>query len=177
MDNANRLSIDMAIAAKRAPALDRIDIRILAALQKNGRSTIQKLAANVGLSSRACLERVRRLEAARIISGYRAVIDLGLLSRPITVFTEIALEKHGHRDRFERHVTAIEEVVECWEVSGAFDYLARFVCADLANYEALTTGLLDHPNLGIARIVSHVALRPVRRFAGYPDALLAPKPG
>ena len=162
------------MAVKRPPALDRIDIKILAALQRDGRSTIQKLAETVGLTPRPCLERVRRLEAAGIIAGYQAVVALERLSRPVTVFTEITLEKHGRQDRFEHRVAAIEEVVECWEVSGTVDYLARFVCADLAAYQALTTTLIDDPNLGVARIVSHVALRPIRRFTGYPESLLAP---
>src|SRR6516164_62200 len=131
------------MAAKRPPALDRIDVKILAALQRDGRSTIQKLAHAVGLSPRASLERVRRLGASGVIAGYYAVVD---------------------------------EVVECWEVSGTVDYMARFVCADLAAYEELTSVLIDDENLGVARIVSHVALRPVRRFTGYPDALLARKP-
>ena len=80
------------MSPKRPPALDRIDLKILSVLQRDGRSTIQKLAEIVGLSPRPCLERVRRLEAAGIISGYRAVIALELLSRPVTVFAEIALE-------------------------------------------------------------------------------------
>jgi DNA-binding Lrp family transcriptional regulator len=163
------------MAANRPPALDRIDIKILAALQRDGRSTVEKLARSAGLSSRACLERVRRLEAAGIITGYQALIDLGRLSRPVIVFAEIALEKQGRQDRFEQRLAAIEEVVECWQISGPFDYLARFVCADLARYETLTTSLIDDPDLGVARIVSLVALRPVRRFAGYPESLLAPK--
>ena len=56
----------------RPPSLDAIDIKILAALQRDGRSTIQKLAGKVGLSARPCLERVRRLEGAGIIAGYRS---------------------------------------------------------------------------------------------------------
>jgi DNA-binding Lrp family transcriptional regulator len=158
--------------AKRPPALDRIDVKILAALQRDGRSTIQKLAQAVGLSPRASLERVRRLEAAGVIAGYQAVIELGRLSRPVNVFAEIVLERQANRGRFEKRVAAIEEVVECWEVSGAVDYVARFVCPDLAAYEELTTALIDDENLGVARIVSHVALRPVRRFSGYPGSLL-----
>jgi DNA-binding Lrp family transcriptional regulator len=63
-------------------------------------------------------------------------------------------------------------VVECWEVSGNIDYIARFVCADLAAYEELTSTLIDDETLGVARIVSHVALRPIRRFTGYPESLL-----
>jgi DNA-binding Lrp family transcriptional regulator len=168
--------IETAMAIKRSPALDRIDVKILSSLQRNGRSTMQELAVQAGLSPRASLERVRRLEAAGIIAGYRAVIDLAHLSRPVNIFAEITLAKQAHQVRVERRLAAMEEVVECWEVSGTVDYLAHFICADLAAYEALTSRLIDDSNLGLERIVSHVALRPVRRFAGYPESLLSRKP-
>ncbi len=163
------------MAAKRPPALDRIDIKILAALQRDGRMTNQKLAEVVALSPRASLERVRRLEAAGIIGGYQAVIELRALTRPVNVFVEIVLEKQANRGRFEKRLGALDEVVECWEVSGNVDYVARFVCADMVDYEELTAGLIDDAHLGVARIVSHVALRPVRRFGGYPESLLVRK--
>jgi DNA-binding Lrp family transcriptional regulator len=161
------------MATKRAPVLDRIDVKILAELQRNGRSTMQELGAKAGLSPRASLERVRRLEAAGIVTGYRAVIDIAHLSRPVNIFAEIILTKLAQRVVVEKRLAAMHEVVECWEVTGATDYLARFVCADLSIYEALTTRLIDDPGLGVLRIVSHVALRPVRRFAGYPESLLS----
>jgi Lrp/AsnC family transcriptional regulator of ectoine degradation len=161
------------MATKRAPVLDRIDVKILAELQRIGRSTMQELGAKVGLSPRASLERVRRLEAAGIITGYRAVIDIAHLSRPVNIFAEIILTKLAQRAVVEKRLAAMHEVVECWEVTGATDYLARFVCADLSIYEALTTRLIDDPGLGVLRIVSHVALRPVRRFTGYPESLLS----
>jgi DNA-binding Lrp family transcriptional regulator len=163
------------MAVKRSRSLDAIDIKILAALQRDGRSTIQKLAHRVGLSPRACLERVRRLEAGGIIAGYQAVIELRHLSRPVNVFAEIVLEKQANRSRFERRLGSVDAVVECWEVSGEVDYLARFVCADLVDYEEITSALLDDEELRVARIVSHVALRPVRRFSGYPERLLVRK--
>ena len=163
------------MAPKRPPALDQIDIKILAALQRDGRTTVAKLAKAVGLSPRPCLERVRRLEAARIITGYHAQIDVDRLSRPVTVFAEITLANQARQDRLERRLAATDEVVECWQVSGRVDYLARFVCADLGAYETLTNDLLEEAALGIGRIVSHVALRPVRRFTGYPVALLRKK--
>jgi Lrp/AsnC family transcriptional regulator of ectoine degradation len=163
------------MVTKPTPTLDRIDVKILAALQRNGRMSIQKLSAAAGLSARACLERVRRLEASGIIIGYQALIDIAKLSKPVNVFAEIVLEKQAQQGALEQRLAAIEEVVECWEVSGTVDYLARFVCADLGDYQALSTGLIDDPKLGVARIVSHVALRPIRRFAGYPHALLARK--
>src|SRR5262249_33818121 len=130
------------MAAKRPPALDRIDVKILAALQRDGRSTIQKLAQAVGLSPRASLERVRRLEASGVIAGYHAVVELARLARPVNVFAEIILEKHANSGRFEKRLAALEEVVECWEVSGNVDYIARFVCADLAAYEELSSQLI-----------------------------------
>lgn len=163
------------MAAKRPPALDRIDLKILAALQRDGRMTNQKLAEVVSLSPRASLERVRRLEAAGIIGGYQAVIELRELTRPVNVFVEIVLEKQANRRRFEKRLAALDEVVESWEVSGNVDYVARFVCADMVAYEEITAALLDDAALGVARIVSHVALRPVRRFGGYPESLLARK--
>jgi DNA-binding Lrp family transcriptional regulator len=162
------------MARKRPPALDRIDIKILAALQRNGRVTIQKLAGVVGLTARPALERVRRLEAAGIIAGYQAVLSLERLSKPVTVFAEIIMDKQGRSDRLERRLASLEDIVECWEVSGNVDYVARFVCADLARYETLTTDLIDEAELGVARIVSHIALRPVRRFTGYPASVLTP---
>jgi DNA-binding Lrp family transcriptional regulator len=162
------------MARRRPPALDRIDIKILAALQRNGRMTIEKLAGLAGLTARPCLERVRRLEAAGIIAGYQAVLALEKLSKPVTIFAEIIMDKQGRSDRLEKRLASIEEIVECWEVSGDLDYLARFVCADLARYETLTTDLIDDGDVGVARIVSHITLRPVRRFAGYPASLLSP---
>ncbi len=100
------------------------------------------------------------------------MIDIAKVSRPINVIAEIVLERQANQNRFERRLLAIEEAVECWEVSGTVDYVVRFVCPDLTAYEALTSRLLDD-NLGVARIVSHIALRAVRRFAGYPETLLA----
>jgi DNA-binding Lrp family transcriptional regulator len=167
----------MRMTRKRSPVLDRIDIKILATLQRDGRSTIQKLAQIVGLSARPCLERVRRLEAAGVIAGYRAEIAIEQLSRPVTVFAEIAVERQAQRERLVKRLTSIEDIVECWEVSGTVDYLARFVCVDVARYEALTTALIDDAQLGVSRIVSHIALRPIRRFEGYPATLLAPRKG
>jgi DNA-binding Lrp family transcriptional regulator len=157
---------------KRSPALDQIDVKILAALQRDGRCTIQKLAGAVGLTPRPCLERVRRLEASGIIRGYRAELALEKISRPVTVFAEIVLEQQSRRELIERRLAGVDEIVECWEVSGTIDYLARVVCADVARYEELTAALIAERELGIARIVSHIALRPVRRFEGFPLSLL-----
>jgi Lrp/AsnC family transcriptional regulator, regulator of ectoine-degradation genes len=159
---------------KQARGLDAIDVKILSALQRDGRMTIQKLAGVVGLSPRPCLERVRRLQGAGIIVAFQAVIDLDRLARPVTVFTELTLTRQARQDRIEARLKAIEEAAESWEITGASDYLVRFVCEDLSRYEALTNEILRDRRLGIARIVSHIVLRPVGRFAGYPASLLKP---
>src|ERR1700745_2146547 len=110
IDRPRRASMEADLMpAKRPPALDRIDIKILATLQRDGRSTIQKLAQIVGLSARPCLERVRRLEAAGVIAGYRAVIAVEQLSRPVTVFAEIAVERQAQRERLVKRLTSIED--------------------------------------------------------------------
>jgi len=160
---------------KQARGLDAIDVKILSALQRDGRMTIQKLAGQVGLSPRPCLERVRRLQASGIIVAFQAVIDLDRLSRPVTVFTELSLTRQARQERIEARLKAIEEAAECWEITGASDYLVRFVCEDLSRYETLTNELLRDRRLGIARIISHIALRPVSRFSGYPASLLKPR--
>ena len=156
------------MAAKQARGLDAIDIKILSALQRDGRMTIQKLASHAGLSPRPCLERVRRLRASGIIAGFQAVIDIERLSKPVTIFTEVSLTRQAR-------LKTIEEAVECWEISGPSDYLVRFVCEDLERYEALTAELLGDRRLGIARLQSHIALRPVSRFGGYPTSLFNPR--
>lgn len=160
---------------KQARGLDAIDVRILSALQRDGRMTIQKLAGLAGLSPRPCLERVRRLRAEGIIAGFHAVIDIEKLAKPVTIFTELTLSRQARLDRVEARLKAIEETVECWEISGSSDYLVRFVCEDLERYEALTNQLLGDRRLGIARMQSHIALRPVARFTGYPTSLFGPR--
>jgi DNA-binding Lrp family transcriptional regulator len=89
----NLISIEAAMVPRKLSSLDKIDVKILATLQRHGRSTNDKLAGTVGLSPRACLERVRKLEAVGIIVGYQATIDIAKVSRPINVFAEVTLER------------------------------------------------------------------------------------
>lgn len=150
--------------------IDAIDLKILAALQGEGRLTNQKLADRVGLSASACHARVRRLEKDGYITGYLAVLKPELLGRPLTVFALVALERHGRQGQkaFEAHLETLAEATECFELSGQYDYLIRFVAKDIESYQALTERLLDDPDVGVDQIVSHVAMRTVQRFKGIP---------
>lgn len=150
--------------------LDQIDLRILQELQDDGRITNQALSERVGLSPRPCLERVRRLEKEGLIVRYQALVDVRKLQSCVFVLAQVALEKQGRdaRHRFERRLRDTPEVIECFEVSGPFDYIAKLVCEDLDAYQDLTTGWIDDPELGVARVVTNVVLRPVRDFGRYP---------
>ncbi|MDR5781682.1 Lrp/AsnC family transcriptional regulator [Caballeronia sp. LZ065] len=140
--------------------LDRIDIRILAELQKNGNITNANLAGVVGLSASPCLQRVRRLEAAGIISGYGAHLDLTKLTSTVTVFTEIMLHDHRREDfvRFEANLRDVEEVTECHLVSGGYDYLLKFLVKDIGHYQAVIEKLVDR-NVGIEKYFSYIVIR------------------
>ncbi len=156
--------------AKRAPALDRIDRAILAALRENGRITYQALSDKVGLSPRPCLERVRRLEQRGVIRGYTALLDPAALGHEIIALAEIALRDPaaGVRQRLERALCANPAVVELQVVNGEYDYVARMVAPSLAAYEALTDAFLADPAFGIARIHTTFVLKTLRSFDGYP---------
>jgi DNA-binding Lrp family transcriptional regulator len=144
----------------RAPKLDRIDIRILSELQRQGRISNSDLADAVGLSSSPCLQRVRKLESAGYITGYGAQLDLAKLADPQVVFTQITLVSHRREDfiRFEAAVRKLDELLEAHLVSGGFDYLLKFMTRGISEYQALMDGLLAQ-DLGITKYFSFIVLK------------------
>ncbi len=148
--------------------LDRIDIRILSELQMNARITNHKLADVVGLSPSPCLQRVRKLERRGLIGPYRADIDLDRICRNVTVIATLTLKTHEHKDfkEFDKIIEKIPDIVECYKVSGAFDYFLRFVCADMASYQDSSEELLKS-GPAVSQISSHVVLARGKVFAGY----------
>jgi len=145
------------------PKLDSIDLRILAALQADARLTNVELAERIGLSPSPCLRRVRRLEAAGVIVGYRATLERAAVRLPLTVFVEIKVDRHS-RDNAQTlgaELAALENVVAVHMVSGAADFLAEIVCADLPEYERLLSErLLTLPM--VVDIRSNFSLRRVK---------------
>jgi len=149
--------------------LDSTDRRILAALQADGRLTNVDLAEGVALSPSPCLRRVKRLEAACVVQGYRAVLDREAVGLGLTVFVEIKVERHSRENAqiLQDALAAMPEVVSCHMVSGTADFLAEVVVADLRAYEALLTErLLTLPM--VADIRSNVSLRRVKSDAPLP---------
>jgi DNA-binding Lrp family transcriptional regulator len=142
------------------PKLDRIDLKILAQLQKSGRITNVELADAVGLSPSPCLTRVKRLEQAGYIVGYGAQINLQKLGEFVTVFTEVTLEDHRSSDfvRFESKIRNIDEIIECHLVSGGYDYLLKFVTPGLTHYQNVIESMLEG-NLGIEKYFSYIVIK------------------
>ena len=150
-------------------ALDDRDLKILDALQRDGRLTNQALAEAVALSPSACLARVRRLEADGLIAGYHAALALEKIRPTLFVFAEVTLKRHHPDDcaRFETAIAAIDEVVEAAEVSGAFDYLLKIAAPDVRRWRELADRLLAE-DLGVDKIASHILMKEAKAFAGYP---------
>lgn len=149
--------------------LDRHDKLILKALQKDGRISNVQLAAHVSLSESACLRRVRALEESGMISRYAALISQNEAGLPGNVFVQIGLHREVESDlaAFEEAVRDIPEVMECYLMSGEFDYLIRVVVADMADFERIhKTELTRLP--GVARVNSSFAIRTVQRKTELP---------
>lgn len=155
-------------------ALDAIDCRILSALQEDGRISNLDLADKVGLSPSPCSRRVHLLETDGVIRRYVALLDPATIDLPVHVFVNITLEKQieASLETFERTVLERPEVLECYLMTGSFDYLLRVVVSDLAAYERF---VLDHLTRipGVASIKSSFALKQVQYRTALPLGHLA----
>jgi DNA-binding Lrp family transcriptional regulator len=149
--------------------LDRIDRRILAALQADGRLTNHALSERVALSPSACLARVRRLEKSGVIQGYHARLDPFALEVGLVLYAEVTLKRHGAEDlaRFERMISEIPAIVEASHMTGAYDYLLKVVTADMAEWTRIAESLAG-PDTGVERINTHVMMNKPKFFQGYP---------
>jgi Lrp/AsnC family transcriptional regulator, leucine-responsive regulatory protein len=119
--------------------LDEIDIQLLAILQADGRTTNADLAKRVGLSPPSVLQRVRTLEKLGLVRGYHAILDPERLGLRITTLTMITLSLHQDQpiERFRKAIADIPEVLECYHVSGEFDFMLKIVVRDMREYEKL----------------------------------------
>lgn len=149
--------------------LDRYDRRILALLQQDGRISNQALAERVGLSPSPCLRRVRALEQAGIIAGYRALLDARRLGLNLMALVSISMDRHTPERfaNFEAKIGRLPEVLECLLVTGQdADYQLKVIVADMDAYQALlleritriegVTGV--HSSFVLRRVLDHTAL-------------------
>lgn len=149
--------------------IDAIDRKILAILQQDAHTTMEKLAAEVGLSPSPCARRVRNLESSGVIKRYVAVVDQDKAGLPVSVFASIKLERQreDELDRFAKAISRWPEIVECYLMTGQRDYLLRIVVKDLPAYEAFLKRTLTRLD-GVASIESSFALSQVKHAQGLP---------
>ena len=150
-------------------SLDAIDRKILGVLQADGRTTMQDLAEQVGLSVSPCHRRVKLLEQRGVISRYMALVDQKSLGLHVSVFISIKLVRQKEEDleRFAKAISGWEEVLECFLMTGNRDYLLRVVAADLSSYETFLKTKLTRLD-GIASIESSFALSQVKYTIALP---------
>ena len=149
--------------------IDKTDRVILHALQLDGRLSNVNLSQQVNLSESACLRRVKLLENAGVVERYSMLVNQAAVGLPGNVFVEISLaqQQQDELDIFEERVLNIPEVMECYLMSGDYDYLLRVVVADASDYERI-----HHQHLtrlpGVARVRSSFALRTVTKSQELP---------
>ena len=152
-----------------AAELDRIDLLLLAELQRSGRLTNADLAERVHLSASATLRRVQRLEREGVVAGYRAEVDPERVGLGLQAFVRVQLSRHDSEGiaAFTACVNQWDEVVACHALTGDMDYLLQVVVRDLEHFSRF---LLDHllNQAGVADVNSSFVLRTVKAFRGLP---------
>lgn len=153
-------------------SLDAIDIRILRALQRNGKLTTKELAAAVNLSPSPTFERQKRLEREGYIERYTAVLNPRKVGNGIIVFCNIQLKKHGKEigEQFMEAIQDLEEVTECYNTSGSYDFMMKVYVRDMPHYQDFvlnTLGVID----SIGRLSSNFVIGEVKTGGGIPITL------
>lgn len=149
--------------------MDAIDNKIIDALQQNGRLSNQELADKVGLSPSPCLRRVRNLEKEGVLIGYTALVDQDKYGLPLTVFVHIRLERHSDDciKEFEEGIERLDQVMECYLMTGQSDYLLHVLARDLKDYEIFVRDKISTIP-GIAGIDSSFVFGQVKKKTTFP---------
>lgn len=149
--------------------LDAIDRRIVAALQSDATLSNAALAERVGASAASCWRRIRALETAGLLLGAVRLVDAARLGRAINIICQVRMKNHMPDTvaAFVGFVRDQPEIMDCYSMSGDWDYLLRIAVADVADYERfLMRTLLRHPSVGTAS--SHFALSQVKYQTALP---------
>ncbi len=157
--------------------LDAIDRNILRELQERGRITNVELARRVGISAPPCLRRVRSLEEAGYIKGYRALLDEKALGCEVTAFAMVHLSSQAESDlqAFETFVSREPLVRECWMLSGEIDFVLKCVAPSLPRFQAFVTHLTAAPN--VLNVKTSLTLRNSKNAPSVPEEMLQSAPG
>ena len=124
--------------------LDKVDLQILRTLQQNARLTVKELAARVSLSSTPVFERLKRLESGGYIKRYMAVLDAEKLNQGFVVFCNVKMSSMSRdiASSFAERMRQTPEVVECYNISGSFDYLLKIHAPNMKYYQEFILNIL-----------------------------------
>jgi Lrp/AsnC family leucine-responsive transcriptional regulator len=153
--------------------LDRRDTQILAALQQDGRRSVVELAEEIGLSPTPCARRVRQLEEAGVILGYTAVVEPRSLGLSVQAFVQVRLERHtdDNVEQFKRSLAHLDEVIACYAMTGAHDFILHVVVPDLESLQTVVLRkLLKIPS--VRDVQSSIVLETVKHSPRLPLAHL-----
>lgn len=141
--------------------MDKTDIKLIQAVQDDGRQTLAELSERCATSPSSVARRLKRLEDDGVITGYTATVSPKGLGYKQDIFVEVTLrgQDGGSMAAFEAAIAGVRQVLSCWLMSGEFDYLVRVVARDASDYEQLHRTLSQLP--GVQRLRSSFALRQV----------------
>ncbi len=149
--------------------LNLTDVKILTALQQDGRITNQTLADQIGMSASPCWRRVRQLEEHRYIQGYRAVLDRRRIGLGVMVFIRVSIDHHSEAEarKFEQEVMQLEDVVACYSIGGDADFLLQVVARDLDSFADFAMSVVRQLP-GIKEMQSMFVLKEIKPFVSFP---------
>lgn len=150
-------------------ALDSFDIRLLAALQADGRASLFALAEKIGLSASQLGRRLKRLEEAGLMEGYAAILNAEAIGLGFEAYCLVSLERHSTEgtEKFHAAMRALPQIMDCVAVTGEADFILRIVATDLKSYSQF---LLDNvmPLPGVRQVRSSIVLRSIKRSHALP---------
>lgn len=151
------------------PTLSPIDVRILTALQQDGRITNQTLADQIGMSASPCWRRVKQLEEHRYVLGYRVVLDRRKIGLGVMVFIRVSIDSHSEAEarKFEQEVMQLENVVACYSIGGDADFLLQVVAPDLDSFADFAMTVVRRLP-GIKEMQSMFVLKEIKPFVSFP---------
>lgn len=153
--------------------MDKTDIAILSALEKDGRQSFAELSEKVGLSKTPCWSRVQNLEKSGAIRGYHADIHPSALGFNVTAYVQVMID-FGRRAEFEAAVIAHTSIMECFTTAGEGDYFLKVICKDVDGLDDLlrySLSLLP----GLQRSTTIICLKTIKDGSSLTDALLRPQ--
>ncbi|MEM9330856.1 MAG: Lrp/AsnC family transcriptional regulator [Pseudomonadota bacterium] len=151
------------------PNLDEIDFKILRILQENADVNINDIGQAVGLSHTPCWRRIKKMEDSGIIRVKRSILDSEKIGLDVSIFVFVRLDTHTSEvlESFEEATRSVPEILQCYTMSGEFDYLLRVVVKSVRDYEKTVKGrLLKLPHVGVMN--SHFALNEIKNTTSLP---------